>query len=80
MKLYRVLFQDSGSMEYYQRWYGTKSQAEDEGEKLVSDGLAWWSSVDVVDLPNARDRITRYNVLNLLNEYALVAPNEPTRH
>ena len=79
MQLWRVLFQDNDSQEYYQRWFADEDQADTDAEKLVSDKITWWTAVDSVELPTVGDRITRYNVLNLLNEHALVATYGPTK-
>ena len=80
MNIWRLVFQDTGTREYYQRWFTNRQQAEDEGERIVSEKLAWWSAVDKVQVVPEKSRITRERLVSFLNNFALVSTDEPTRH
>ena len=81
MNIWRLVFQDTDTREYYQRWFTNREQAEDEGERIVSEKLAWWSAVDKVRVgPPKSSYLARGDLVEFLNTFALVSTDEPTRH
>ena len=81
MNIWRLVFQDTDTREYYQRWFTNREQAEDEGERIVSEKLAWWSAVDKIQVGQPKSRyLPRAELVSFLNTFALVSTDEPTRH